>query len=220
MIYISHNFKGGAFGEYSKLLIEWNKKFNLTAVTDPEQIIIKHFKDSLYCSDFIPKGSTVVDVGSGAGFPGIPLKIVRPDISLTLMDSLRKRVNFLMHVCSKLNITADCVHIRAEDAGRSVKYRERFDIAVSRAVAKLPVLAEYCLPLVRQGGAMLAMKSTNIKEELCNAEGLIKKLGGGKLRLNNYTIDGSDIKHCIIEVFKAKATPDCYPRRANKVGGQ
>ncbi|NLB81373.1 MAG: 16S rRNA (guanine(527)-N(7))-methyltransferase RsmG [Clostridiaceae bacterium] len=206
------------FDLYAKLLIEWNSKFNLTAITEPDAIMKKHFKDSVQCADIIPNNASVADVGSGAGFPGVPLKIVRPDISITLFDSLNKRISFLKHLCGELQIDAECVHIRAEDAGHRPEYREKFDVAVSRAVAKMPVLAEYCLPLVKQGGQMLAMKSKSITEELTNTDRLIKTLGGVDVRVSYYIIEGTDIQHSLVQIKKKSPTPKKYPRKPNQLG--
>lgn len=141
------------FALYLSLLLEWNKKMNLTAIKDPQQIVIKHFVDSLSLLQYmdIPKNAAVIDVGTGAGFPGVPLAIVRPDIRLVLLDSLGKRIMFLQTVAQQLSIAAQMLHARAEEAGQKQQYREKFDIAVSRAVAALPVLVEYCLPLVKPG---------------------------------------------------------------------
>ena len=168
------------FEKYMNLLLEWNEKINLTAITQPEEVKIKHFEDSLTClkSGYIKDGDKVVDVGTGAGFPGLPIKIENNNVKLTLMDSLNKRINFLKEVSSQLNLDAECIHIRAEEAGKNKLYREKYDVAVSRAVAKLSVLAEYCLPLVKKGGYMLAMKGKDIDAELEEAKPLIKLLGG------------------------------------------
>lgn len=205
------------FDIYMKLLLEWNQKINLTAITEPSEITTKHFLDSLSCARYISHGAGVVDVGTGAGFPGIPLKIERPDISLTLMDSLNKRINFLKEVCSQINIKADCVHIRAEDAGKDKAYREKFDVAVSRAVANLTVLSEYCLPLVTKGGIMLAMKGKDIQDELDEAMPMIKELGGTVKGVEPYTIEGTDITHSIVIIEKTASTPPKYPRIAAKI---
>ncbi len=206
------------FDLYTKLLLEWNEKINLTAITEPSEIATKHYRDSLTCIGSIPDRASVVDVGTGAGFPGIPIKIARPDVSLTLMDALNKRVTFLKEVCAQLGLDADCVHIRAEDAGRDKVYREAFDVAVSRAVARLCVLAEYCLPLVKVGGRMLAMKGKSIDGELSEAAGLIQKLGGRIAEVQLHPIEGTDIVHSIVVIEKVSPTPPQYPRSGKKVG--
>lgn len=201
-------------------MLEWNEKINLTAITDPEEIRLKHFADSLTCLDTgcIPEGARVVDVGTGAGFPGVPIKIERDDIQLTLLDSLNKRINFLTALCDALEIQAECVHIRAEDAGKSERYRERFDVAVSRAVANLSVLSEYCLPLVKKGGCFLAMKGRDIDEELDAAKPIIERLGGAVEEVQLHEIQGTDIIHSIVIIRKTGDTPKKYPRNGKKVG--
>lgn len=208
------------FEIYMKLLLEWNEKINLTAITDPAEIETKHFADSLTCLDsgYIKDGCKIVDVGTGAGFPGIPLKIQNNTLKLTLMDSLNKRINFLKTVSDTLGLDAECVHIRAEDAGKSEMYRESFDVSVSRAVARLCVLAEYCLPLVKPGGYMLAMKGKDIEEELEEAKPLIKALGGTVKEVQLHDIKGTDITHSIVVIQKTGNTPKKYPRNGKKVG--
>jgi len=208
------------FDIYMKLLLEWNEKINLTAITEPSEVRTKHFLDSLTCihSGFILDGASLVDVGTGAGFPGIPIKIERSDVKLTLMDSLNKRINFLKEVSSELSLNANCVHIRVEDAGKDAKYREKFDVAVSRAVANLSTLSEYCLPLVKVGGVMLAMKGKDIDEELDVAKPLIKLLGGEVSEVQLHTIDGTDITHSIVVIKKISKTQNKYPRNGKKVG--
>ncbi|MBQ6570261.1 MAG: 16S rRNA (guanine(527)-N(7))-methyltransferase RsmG, partial [Clostridia bacterium] len=148
------------FDTYAHLLEEWNQKINLTAIKEPREVVIKHFADSIIWLKYvdIPKGASVIDIGTGAGFPGIPLKIVRPDIKLTLLDSLNKRLVFLGEVCNSLEITANIVHSRAEEGGRDKKMREKFDFATARAVAHLRELSEYCLPYVKPGGSFIALK--------------------------------------------------------------
>ena len=208
------------FKKYMDLLLDWNQKINLTAITDPEEIEVKHFEDSLSClkSGYIKDGLKVVDVGTGAGFPGIPVKIECPGVMLTLMDSLNKRINFLKEVASEVGFDADCVHIRAEDAGQNSLYREQFDIAVSRAVANMSLLCEYCLPLVKKGGYMLAMKGKDVEEELEAAKPLIKLLGGKVKEVQLHTLSRFDITHSIVVIEKISATPKSYPRRGKKLG--
>ena len=164
------------FEKYMNLLLEWNEKINLTAITEPKEVEIKHFEDSLTClkSGYIKDGDKVVDVGTGAGFPGLPIKIENNNVKLTLMDSLNKRINFLKEVSSQLGLDMECIHIRAEEAGKNKTYREQFDVSVSRAVARLSVLVEYCLPLVKKGGYMLAMKGKDIEAEFDEANGMQK----------------------------------------------
>ena len=206
------------FDIYTKMLLEWNEKMNLTAITDPEQIRVKHYLDSLSCLPYIPEGAKVADVGTGAGFPGVPVKIERDDISITLMDSLNKRINFLRELTAALGIEADCVHIRAEEAGRNTLYREKFDVTLSRAVSALPTLAEYCIPLLKVGGIMLAMKGPSVYEEIETARPLIEKLGGAEPEVFEYELSGTDLKHNIVIIKKIKPTPKTFPRNGKKVG--
>lgn len=208
------------FEKYMSLLLEWNEKINLTAITEPEDVKIKHFEDSLTCikSGYIKDGDKVVDVGTGAGFPGLPIKIENNRVKLTLMDSLNKRINFLKEVSSKLNLDTECIHIRAEEAGKNKLYREQFDVAVSRAVARLCLLAEYCLPLVKKGGFMLAMKGKDVEEELEEAKPLIKLLGGTVKEVQLHTLSDSEITHSIVVIEKTSDTPAKYPRNGKKAG--
>ena len=168
------------FQKYFELLAEWNEKMNLTAITDESGVALKHFADSLSLLNFvdIPQNSSLADVGTGAGFPGVVLKIARPDIKLTLIDSLNKRLVFLGEVCAQLGIEAELIHSRAEDGARDEKLRENFDFAVSRAVARMNVLSEYCLPYVKVGGAFCAMKGAQANEEFKESLNAINTLGG------------------------------------------
>ncbi len=164
------------FVSYYQLLLEWNERINLTAITDPKGVAERHFADSLLALSLIPQGAKVIDVGTGAGFPGIPLKLVRPDIELTLLDSLNKRIVFLNFVLKELGIEADTFHMRAEDGGRNVKLHECFDIAVSRAVASMAKITEWTLPFVKKGGASLLYKGPNADDELSETSPLLKKM--------------------------------------------
>ena len=208
------------FEKYMNLLLEWNEKINLTAITQPNEVKIKHFEDSLTClkSGYIKDGDCVVDVGTGAGFPGLPIKIENNSVKLTLMDSLNKRINFLKEVSSQLNLDTQCIHIRAEEAGKNKLYRQKYDVAVSRAVAKLSVLAEYCLPLVKKGGYMLAMKGKDIEAELEEAKPLIKLLGGQVKEVQLHTLSDEEITHSIVVIEKIADTNPKYPRNGKKVG--
>ncbi len=200
---------------YMKLLIEWNEKINLTAITDEMDIINKHFIDSLTINKYIEKGAKLVDVGTGAGFPGVPVKIANPDSEVILLDSLNKRLNFLNEVIEKndlKNITT--VHFRAEEAGKSKKYRERFDIATSRAVAPLNVLVEYLLPFVKIGGKCICMKGSNTKEEIENSKKAIKILGGEIENIEEFYLPNTDMARTIIVINKISKTPEKYPRKA------
>lgn len=205
------------FYNYMNLLIEWNKKINLTAIIEPDEIILKHFVDSLTISKYIPDGTKAVDVGTGAGFPGIPLKIYRQDIEITLLDSLQKRINFLDEVIRELNLEKiETVHSRVEDFGKDKKYREEFDIATSRAVANLATLSEYLLPLVKVGGKVIGMKGSLIEEELENSKNAIKILGGKIERVDEFELPNSDISRNVILINKIKETPNKYPRKAGE----
>lgn len=210
--------QAGAFQTYMELLLEWNEKINLTAITDPKEIVEKHFLDSLTLLQGCPikQGAKVVDVGTGAGFPGIPLKIMRPDIQLTLLDSLNKRLLFLEAVCKALNLSAARVHKRAEEAGLDKKLRESFDIAAARAVAPLPVLCEYCLPLVKMKGFFIAMKGPGAKEELAAAENALDILGGDEVNLVPVQDFGAGERNLIL-VQKKSFTPKGYPRHGGTI---
>lgn len=207
------------FDLYRQLLVEWNEKMNLTAITEKHEIATKHFIDSLYGLKFLKNAKTLIDVGTGAGFPGLPLKIAKPELSLTLLDSLNKRLNFLTEVKTQLNLSdVTCVHSRAEDGGKSGSVlRESFDVAVSRAVANLSVLSEYCLPYVSLGGVFLAYKGSDIEEELAQSTNAIDILGGEITGVFKYTIPKTDITHSIVVITKVKHTPDKYPRLQGKI---
>lgn len=199
---------------YKDLLKEWNEKLNLTAIVDDKEIIIKHFIDSLTIEKYISKDYSVIDVGTGAGFPGIPLKIIRNDIKITLLDSLNKRLIFLNEIREKLNLEkVDIIHGRAEDIGKEEKYREKFDVATARAVANLATLAEYCLPFVKVNGYFICMKGNKI-EEIKDAEKALKVLGGEIIEVKNFLLPESDIERNIIVIKKIKETPKEFPRKA------
>lgn len=205
------------FFEYKKMLLEWNEKINLTAITDEREIIIKHFADSLsIVSNFeIAPGASVIDVGTGAGFPGIPVKLARPDISMTLVDSLNKRVKFLEEVVASLHIEGTkAVHMRAEDGGQNPAFREKFDCCISRAVANLAVLSEYCLPFVKVGGVFVSLKGPKVEEEMAEGKKALDVLGGKVKEIIPVSIPNSDIKHSLVIISKIKHTPPRYPRKA------
>ena len=167
------------FYKYMNLLIEWDEKMNLTAITEPKEIILKHFIDSITILKYIDDNSKLVDVGTGAGFPGVPLSIMNPTLKITLVDSLNKRLIFLQEVVKELNLkNIEIVHARAEEFGQNKNYREKFDIATSRAVANLATLSEYLVPLVKIGGKIISMKASNAKEEINDAQKAIEVLGG------------------------------------------
>lgn len=203
------------FYDYMNLLVEWNKKINLTAITEEKDIILKHFVDSLTVLKYIKENKSIVDVGTGAGFPGIPLAIMNESLKITLVDSLNKRINFLNEVCSKIMLkNTKAIHSRAEEFGQDNNYRESYDIAISRAVSNLTVLAEYLLPLVKVGGKIICMKGPDIEEELKQAKSAIDILGGKFERCDNFCLPKSDISRNIIIINKIKETPKKYPRKA------
>ena len=203
------------FFDYMNLLIDWNKKINLTAITLPEEIILKHFIDSMTISKYIPQDAYLVDVGTGAGFPGIPLKILRKDIKIVLVDSLNKRINFLDEVIDKLQLdNIKTIHARAEEFGQDKNYRESFDIVTSRAVANLSTLSEYLLPLVKIDGKCICMKGPNINEEIEQGKNAIKVLGGTISNIYEFNLPLSDIGRTIIEISKKSSTNLKYPRKA------
>ena len=202
------------FYNYMNLLLEWNEKINLTAIIEPREVILKHFVDSLTIAKYIKENEKLIDVGTGAGFPGIPLSIVKENTDIVLLDSLNKRINFLEEIKQNLklkNITT--IHGRAEEFGKNKKEREIYDIATSRAVAPLNILLEYLLPLVKVGGKAICMKGSNI-EEIENAKNALEILGGKIEKIEEITLPNSDIKRNIIIVKKVKNTPSKYPRKA------
>ena len=208
-----------AFLKYALILQEWNLKFNLTAVTEFEEIVTRHFLDSAapVFEAFLPEGR-IIDVGSGAGFPGIPLKILCPDREIVLLDSLRKRVGFLEHVIGELELKGiAAVHGRAEDLARDAQYREKFDLATARAVAPLNVLTEFCVPFIRTGGEFLAYKSEAAENELQTAKKALKTLGIGPVETRFFLLPGTEYRRCLIRAVKTKPTPAVYPRKAGTV---
>ncbi len=202
---------------YKEILKEWNEKINLTAIEDDRDVIIKHFIDSFSIVPYInDKSARLIDIGTGAGFPGIPLKIAIDSLNITLFDSLEKRVKFLNEVVNKLGLVKiKAVHGRAEDFGVKEGFREGFDISVARAVANLPILLEYCLPFVKIGGVFIAMKGSNI-EEVGSSKKALQILGGEIEKVSELTLPFSDIKRNIIIVRKLRHTPSKYPRKAGK----
>lgn len=201
---------------YMNLLIEWNKKINLTAIKEPKDIIIKHFVDSLTICKYINKNDRIIDIGTGAGFPGIPLSIAleEKDLNITLLDSLNKRIMFLEKVIEEDNIKGiELVHGRAEDYGQNIKYREEYDIAVSRAVAPLNILLEYMLPFVKIGGFAICMKGPKIDDEMNNIDKVLDKLGGQKLNIEHFKLNNDNERNIMI-IKKIKHTKKEYPRKA------
>ena len=202
--------------QYAELLVSYNQKVNLTAITDPEGIEDKHFLDSLLFACQPEVAGRMVDVGAGAGFPGIVTKIYKPELALTLMEPTGKRVEFLRYVCGQLGLEGvEFAKERAEEAARKT-WREQFDLASARAVAALPVLAEYCLPLVRVGGAFIAMKGASAAEELEAAQGAIRRLGGRYSQTRAFHLPGGDARSLVV-VQKISQTPTAYPRNGGKI---
>ena len=207
--------KYSQFVEYKKLIQEWNEKINLTAITDDEGVMKKHFIDSIKVFNFegLRDAQSVIDIGTGAGLPGIPMKIVRPNMKVVLLDSLMKRVNFLNEVIAKLGLDdIKAIHGRAEDYGKA-EYRECFDVAVSRAVANMTLLTELCMPFVKVGGYFVAMKGPGADAEIADAKAAIAMLGGKLEQVIEVEIEESDLKHNLVIVKKIKPTPQQFPRK-------
>ena len=206
------------FFEYMNLLIEWNEKINLTAITEPKEIILKHFVDCATINKFIDKNK-VLDIGTGAGFPGIPLKIINENLEITLADSLNKRIKFLDIVIETLELNKiETIHARAEELAKNKKYRESYDIVVSRAVAALNVLLEYTTPFIKVGGKVICMKGNNVEEEIKESKNAIKILGTKMLPVEKVILPDTEITRKIITVKKIKNTPAKYPRKAGLPG--
>ena len=203
---------------YGNLLLEWNEKMNLTAITEPNEILYKHFLDCLlfFKNVEVQKDAKIIDVGTGAGFPGLVLKIARPDIQLTLLDGLNKRLTFLNEVLAKTSLSAKTVHLRAEEGGKNPDYREKYDIACARAVANLPVLCEYCIPFVTIGGSFVAMKGAAAREEVDSAQRAYKILGCEKPTIICENLRENEARAFIISK-KISQTPPKYPRISGKI---
>ena len=210
------------FYQYYELLIKWNEVMNLTAITELEQVVTKHFVDSLSLAkivDNLEDKISLIDVGTGAGFPGIPPKIAFPEIKITLLDSLNKRVKFLDEVIGQLGLNEiETVHGRAEDLGRDGKYREKFDLCVSRAVANLSTLSEYCLPFVKKDGCFVSYKSGKVEEELGQAKGALKLLGGKIEDTVSFCLPREDGERCLVKIRKVENISKKYPRKAGVPG--
>ncbi|NLT12393.1 MAG: 16S rRNA (guanine(527)-N(7))-methyltransferase RsmG [Clostridiaceae bacterium] len=213
-----------AFKTYAKLLKEWNDRMNLTGIMDDHGIALRHFVDSLTLVTFLneemakqnTKMLSLIDVGTGAGFPGIPLKVAMPEIEVLLLDSLKKRIHFLEEVCNTLSLKKiTCFHSRAEDAGRSKLHRERFDVATARAVAALPILCELCLPFVKVGGIFLAMKG-HVEDEIEVSQKAVVTMGGTIESVHQFVLPGTDMKRAVVVIRKLRPTPPKYPRAAGK----
>ncbi len=212
---------------YARLLVEWNEKMNLTAITDPVGIAVKHFADSLTVAPLLPSGAfSLIDVGTGAGFPGVPLALLREDCRLTLLDSLNKRLAFLETVCRALDLPVTLIHARAEEGGRKPELREQFDVATARAVAALPTLCEYCLPFVRVGGKFLALKGPDGDREQQAAGKAVATLGGKFVVAQTLTLPQSPeegvepMTRRLVEIVKIAPTPPKYPRQSAKIAKQ
>ena len=207
------------FDTYAELLVEWNGKMNLTAITEPEEIEVKHFLDCLMLPKFFDLGNTktVIDVGAGAGFPSVPLLIYNPDLCLTMMDAINKRLTFLDTAIHAIGLEANLVHARAEDSGQDKNYREMFDLATARAVAPMNVLAEYCLPFVKVGGYFVALKGSNDDTE--QAKDAIATLGGEVVSNVSYKLNGTEPRSIVV-VKKISQTPTQFPRKAKKISAK
>ena len=207
--------KAKLFYEYMNMLLEWNEKMNLTAITDPEDVIVKHFVDSLTISKQIENNSKIIDVGTGAGFPGIPLKIYNESLKVTLLDSLNKRTIFLKEVVDKLELkNVEIIHGRAEDYAQDLKYREKYDYAVSRAVAPLNILLEYLVPYTKINGNVIAMKGSSANEEIESAQNALKKLDSTINNIEKIALPKDSGERYIITINKNKNTNKIYPRKA------
>ena len=209
---------------YARLLAEWNEKMNLTAITDPVGVTVKHFADSLTAASLLPEGEfTLIDVGTGAGFPGVPLALYREDCRLTLLDSLNKRLVFLETVCRELGLPVTLIHARAEEGGRKPEWRERFDVATARAVAALPTLCEYCLPFVKKGGRFIALKGPDAQREQEAAAKAVSLLGGKVASAVTLTLPAQPepgvepMERRLLCIDKIRSTPPAYPRPSAKI---
>lgn len=209
------------FDRYYELLVEWNKVMNLTGITDYDEVNLKHFTDSLTIVrvEDMSKISTFIDIGTGAGFPGIPIKIVFPHIKVVLLDSLNKRLKFLDTVIDELSLeSVETLHGRAEDHARDTKYREKFDLSVSRAVANLSTLTEYCLPFVKKNGTFISYKSGASDDEIRQAEKAVDILGGKIVKIDKFMLPDTNMGRALVQIKKIKNTPGKYPRKAGVPG--
>ena len=208
------------FYRYMELLLEWNEKINLTAITETDEVILKHFIDSMTVFKYLVESKNIIDVGTGAGFPGIPVAITNDNVKITLLDSLNKRINFLNEVCRELNINnVETIHGRAEEAGQSKQHREKYDVVVSRAVANLPVLLEYVSPYVKVGGYSIVMKGDSVDEEITLAQNALKTLN---LKVDekinySYVVNDEEYNRSILKIKKTNNTPAKYPRNYGQI---
>ena len=200
---------------YAEFLVEYNEKVNLTAITEPSEILRKHFIDSILLTKFtdIPANASIIDVGTGAGFPSVPIKIYRPDVNITLLDSLNKRIDFLKQLCQRIEIDADFIHGRAEDYSKKPEYREKFDVSCARAVANMSLLSELCIPFVKENGCFIAMKGPN--EDISLGTHAVELLGGSIESETEYKLFDEDRK--IVIVRKISQTPSKYPRNSSQI---
>lgn len=206
------------FDIYARLLVEWNEKINLTAITKPEEIVIKHFVDSLtvFSATEIPTGAKIIDVGTGAGFPGVAMLIARPDLDITLLDSTNKKLNVIRDILEKIGLEANVIHKRAEEAGQSKDFRETYDFATARAVSNLRDLSEYCIPFVRPGGMFISMKSAKADEEIEEGKKAVSVLGGKIIEKKTFELENAG-ERTVILIKKISATPAKYPRPSAKI---
>ncbi|MGM0866764.1 MAG: 16S rRNA (guanine(527)-N(7))-methyltransferase RsmG [Bacillota bacterium] len=204
------------FERYYELLVEWNEKMNLTAITEKEDVYLKHFYDSISAAFYVDftQVTTLCDVGAGAGFPSIPLKICYPHLHISIVDSLNKRITFLNHLSDELGLeNTNFYHDRAETFGKNKAHREKYDMVTARAVARMSVLSELCLPLAKKGGLFVAMKASNVKEELSNAKKAIGMLGGQTDKMYSFVLPEEESERNIVKIDKVKETPNKYPRK-------
>lgn len=206
------------FDIYGRLLVEWNEKINLTAITEPDEVVIKHFVDSLtvFSAIDIPEGARVIDVGTGAGFPGVAMLIARPDLDITLMDSTNKKLNVIRDILENIGLEANVVHKRAEEAGQSKDFRETYDFATARAVSNLRDLSEFCLPFVKVGGTFISMKSAKAEEEIEEGKKAISVLGGRIKEKKTFNLESAG-ERTVILIEKSSSTPGKYPRPSAKM---
>lgn len=206
------------FDTYGKMLVDWNEKINLTAITDSYGVTVKHFLDSLTLFNYIniSEGAKIIDVGTGAGFPGVAMLIARPDLNLTLLDSTAKKLGVISDILSALGLEAEILHSRAEEAGKKKEYRESFDFATARAVANLRELSEYCLPFVKKGGTFVSLKAAKAEEEIDGAKKAIKLLGGQIEKAESFSLLDAGERNIVL-IKKVSSTPDKYPRPSAKI---